>query len=404
MKILVVVSEFPKLTETFAYRNVVEYVRLGHDARIFHVKPFRRGEIIHGFVAELLPRAFTFPYMGARVGAALGAETLRRPRVIARVAAQLAAAHRHEPRRGMAAAALFAKAVALGRWCRRNGIEHIHAEFAGHPATAALIASRVAGIPFSFSAHANDIFVSQALLPEKAQEAAFVRSISAYNMRWLTGMCGCPADKLRLIRCGVVRETLDAPPPQPPGADGLQVLYVGSLIRKKGVTHLLDALALLPGDMPWRARIVGGGDLADALQRQAADLGLSHRIRFEGLQPAESVARAYGDSHVLVVPSVPGANGRVEGIPVVLMEAMARGRAVIASDLSGIPELVEPGVTGWLTPPGDAAAIAAALVDIARDWDGAAAVARAGRARIRDDYLIENNAAALARQMELACP
>ena len=106
---------------------------------------------------------------------------------------------------------------------------------------------------------------------------------------------------------------------------------------------------------------------------------------------------------MLVVPSIPGENGRVEGIPVVLMEAMAHGRAVVASNLSGIPELVEPGRTGWLTPPGDAPAIAAALGEIARNWDDAAAIAHAGRGRIADEYLIEENAAALAREMERSC-
>ena len=403
MRILVVVSEFPKLTETFAYRNVVEYGRLGHDARIFHIKPFRKAEIVHGFINELLPRAFTFPFLGGRTLAALLAETLRRPGLMTRLVAQIAVAHRREPRRGLAVAALFPKAVALGRWCRTNGVQHIHAEFAGHPANAALIASRLAGTEFSFSAHANDIFVSQALLPEKARKAAFVRSISAYNIRWLTRLAGFPADKLRLIRCGVVRETLDAPAPNPPATDGLRILYVGSLIRKKGVAHLLDALALLPADMRWQARIVGGGDLAKALQTQAADLGLSEKVRFDGPQPAEIVAEAYRDSHVLVVPSIPGENGRVEGIPVVLMEAMAHGRAVVASNLSGIPELDEPGRTGWLTPPGDAPAIAAALGEIARNWDDAAAIAHAGRGRIADEYLIEENAAALAREMERSC-
>lgn len=402
MKFVVVVSEFPKLTETFAYRNVVEYGHLGHDARIFHVKPFRRAEIVHDFVRDLLPRAFTFSYLGGRSLGGLLAEILRAPVAMTRLAVQLIAAHRREPGRGLAVAALLPKAVALGRWCRANDIEHIHAEFAGHPANAALIAARVAGVPFSFSAHANDIFVSQALLREKARQAVFVRAISDYNIRWLTALRGFPAERLRLIRCGVARATLEAPPPEPPGTGGLQILYVGSLITKKGVAHLLDALAALPAALPWQARIVGGGNLSDALKDRAARLGLSEKVSFAGPQPAEKVAQAYAGAHVLVVPSVPGDGGRVEGIPVVLMEAMAHGRAVVASDLSGIPELVEHGRTGWLVPPGDASAITAALEDIAGNWDAAARIARAGRKRITQDYLIEDNAAKLARLMEEA--
>lgn len=400
MKLVVVVSEFPKLTETFAYRNVVEYDQLGHDTSIFHIKPFRKDEIVHGFIRDLLPRAFTFPYLGSRALGALLAETVRRPGAMALLVRQILAAHRREPKRGLAVAALFPKAVALGRWCRLNGVEHIHGEFAGHPANAALIAARLADVPYSFSAHANDIFVSQALLSRKAQGAAFVRAISDYNIRWLTALPGFPAEKLCLIRCGVARELLDVPAAAAPGAEGLQILYVGSLIKKKGVAHLLDALAALPGDMAWKARIVGGGDMSETLKAQADRLGLTDRVSFDGPQPAEKVARAYREAHVLVVPSIPGDNGRVEGIPVVLMEAMAHGRAVVASDLSGIPELVEPGRTGWLTPPGNASAIAAALVEIARDPKAALRIAQNGRARIATDYLVEYNAAALSRMME----
>lgn len=399
MKLLLVVSEFPKLTETFAYRNVVEYIRAGHDARIFHVKPYRKAEIVHGFVRDLLPRAFTFPYLGLRTSGALIIETLRRPVAMARLVAAICKAHRTERKRGLAVAALFPKAVALGRWCRKSGVEHIHAEFAGHPANAAWIAAKVADVPFSFSAHANDIFVSQALLADKARDAAFVRSISAYNIRWLGGVRGFPTRKLDLIRCGVLRSTLDTPAPDAP-QDGLRILYVGSLTEKKGVRHLLDALALLPEGLAWQARIVGGGDLQQALHDQAQRLGLGAKIRFDGAQPAEKVAEAHGWAHVLVVPSVAGKNGRVEGIPVVLMEAMAHGRVVIASELSGIPELVEAGRTGWLTKAGDAGSIADALQAVAQDWPAAAAIAHKGRVRIAQDYLIEENAAELLRRME----
>lgn len=400
MKILVVVSEFPKITETFAYRNLVEYDRLGHEPWLFHVKPPRRDTAVHEFLRPLLSRVFGYSWLGPAAMGGFAAEWARAPGAMARLTARLVRAHRREPRRGLAVAALLPKSVALGRWCRRAGIEHVHGEFAGHPATAAMIAARVAGVPFSFTAHANDIFVSQAMLVEKAHDARFVRSISRFNIRYLTGLPGFPAGRLRLIRCGVPADLLDADPPAPPGQDGLRILYVGSLIRKKGVAHLLDALARLPADMPWTARILGGGDLSGDLERQARRLGLSDRVRFEGPQLADAVAAAHLWSHVLVVPSVVGQGGRVEGIPVVLMEAMSRGRAVVASDLSGIPELVEDGVTGWLVPPGDDGAIAGALRRIVGDWPGATVIARAGRDRIRADYVIAANAADLAAAMQ----
>ncbi|WP_308918057.1 glycosyltransferase family 4 protein [Jannaschia sp. LMIT008] len=399
MKILVVVSEFPKVTETFAYRNLVAYGRLGHDPWLFHVKTRRRDMDVHEFFRPLEPKAFGYAWLGSTALAALLGECARAPLAMATLIGQLARAHWREPKRGLAVAALFPKSVALGRWCRRTGVDHIHGEFAGHPATSAMIASRVAGLPYSFTAHANDIFISQAMLVEKAARARFVRSISRFNIRYLSRLPGFPEGKLRLIRCGVNADEIDAVPPERLETDGLRILYVGSLIEKKGVWHLLDALSHLPSDMDWTARIVGGGDLANDLARRAAYLGLADRVRFEGPQTAAHVAVHHRWAHVLVVPSVVGTAGRVEGIPVVLMEAMARGRAVIASDLSGIPELVEDGVTGWLVRPGDHEAIARALEGISGDWPKARRIALRGQDRIRAEYEVSRNAAELVAAM-----
>jgi glycosyltransferase involved in cell wall biosynthesis len=402
VKILVVVSEFPKLTETFVYRNVAEYKRLGHDVSLFHVKPFHSAELLHDFARDIVPYAFTFAPAGGPALAALAREAVRRPGSVARLISMIARTHVREPQRGAIALSLVPKGIALGHWCRARGIEHIHAEFAGFPATVAMIASRSVGIPFSFSAHANDIFVSQALLPEKARAAEFVRSISGFNVDYLSGIEGFPRERLRVIRCGVDRAYLDAPPPIAPGTGPLHILYVGSLIEKKGVDFLISAIAELKDEIPMACRIVGRGDRAAALAGSVDAQGLGRIVRFDGALEAEGVRAAYGWAHVVVLPSVPGAGGRMEGIPVVSMEALAHARPVIATALSGVPELIEPGLTGFLVPPGDALAIAAALRDIWRDWDGAAALGARGRERIRSDYLVERNAALLAEAMSEA--
>ncbi|SDD77000.1 Glycosyltransferase involved in cell wall bisynthesis [Paracoccus isoporae] len=400
MKIVVIVSEFPKVTETFAYRNLVTYRRMGHDARLFHIKRFRSREVVHDFMAEVMRDAFSFGYLAPATLGAAAMETGRAPRRVARLLGLILDRHRREPMRGLAVLACLPKALALGRWCRRNRVDHIHGEFAGHPATVAMIAAEAAGIGFSFSAHANDFIVSQALLPEKARAARFLRTISRHNLARLENLPGLPREKLQLVRCGVSRDRLAGPLPTPPGCGPLRILYVGSLMPKKGVRHLIDALAALPRDLDWQARILGGGPLEETLRAQAATLGLSTRIRFAGAQPAEQVAQAFASSHLAVVPSVMGAQGRVEGIPVVAMEALAHGLPLIASALSGIPELVEDGVTGWLVPPGDPAAIAAAISAIAADWEAASAIGARGRARVAAEYVVEENAERLARLME----
>lgn len=398
MKIVVVLSEFPKITETFAYRNIVEFRRLGVDARVFYLKPLRREEVVHGFMREIVGSAFTVGFLSRPALGALLREAARAPRRLGRLLRAIAVAHWREPLRGLTVLAYLPKALALGEACRRDGVAHINAEFAGHPATAAMVAARAAGLPFSFSAHAHDIFVSQALLVEKARSAAFVRAISGYNVSFLKALEGFPADKLRLIRCGVPQALLDAPGPTPPGDGPLRVLYVGSLLPRKGVTHLLEALATAQG-LDWRARVIGGGRLAGALASQAQALGIAARVSFEGARPAEAAFEAYRQAHVVVVPSIVGRGGRMEGIPVVAMEAMAHGLPVIASRLSGIPELIEDGVTGRLVPPGDPAAISAALQAIAADWPAAAAMGARARERLAAEYVVEHNARTLCDQI-----
>lgn len=399
MKILVVVSEFPKMTETFVYRNIAEYRRRGHEAVVFYAKRFFPNEVVHEFARETVQSAFTYGFAAPRSIAALAREAATHPGAMFSLATEILSAHRTEPGRGARTFAVVPKSVALGHWCAANGVDHIHAEFAGFPATVAMIASRVSGVPFSFSAHANDIFVSEALLVEKAREARFVRTISEYNIDYLSKIAGFPTDKLRLLRCGVDRSLLSDDPPAAPGDGPLNILYVGSFAEKKGVGHLIDALETLKGRVPFRCRIVGGGELELPLKAAVASKNLGDVVTFDGPNDADGVREAYRWSHVVVIPSIVGRGGRIEGIPVVAMEALAHARPTVASRLSGIPELIEDGVTGWLTPPGDHAAIAAALTDIHTDWGTASAIGLRGRERIRAEYLVEDNAAGLLDAM-----
>jgi len=402
VKIVVVVSDFPKVTETFVAANVLHYLSQGHDAQVFHLKPFRQDEVVHDHTRPVVERGFTFPWIGGASAVALAWGLLRRPGAVLGAVTAIFRAFWAEPRPLLASLAILPKALALGRLARAQGVDHIHAEFAGYPATAAWIAARVSGVPFSFSAHMHDIFVTQGLLVDKARAARFVRVISDYNRRFLAALPGFPAEKLHVLRCGV---TLSAPAPLPPApgrGQALRILYVGSLIPRKGVAHLLRAVAALPDRIDWRLDILGGGPEDDRLRVLATRLGLGERVRFRGPQAAPAVRAAMQAAHVVVVPSVTDADGQSEGIPVVLMEALAEARPVIASNLSGIPELVRDGETGWLAAPGDADAIAAALMRVHDDYDAAATLGQAGRALVVRDYDIDCNAAALLAMVEAA--
>lgn len=399
--ILIVVSDFPKVTETFALLNALHYTEAGHPVSIFHLKPFRHAELVHDHARPIIERGFTFGWLdGHSLRGLIWA--LSRPRALFGSVGHIASAFWKEPKRLMASLALIPKTCAMAMHAQENNVDHIHAEFAGYPATSAWVASRLTGIPFSFSAHAHDIFLTQNLLAQKARHAEFVRSISDFNIDFLSAVPAFPADKLKLLRCGV-KLMDDAPLPAPPSQQTpLRILFVGALLPRKGVDVLLRACASLPASVNWQLDIIGDGSQRDMLQELAHTLG-PDRVKFLGSKTSQDVRNAMQAAHLVVVPSRMGEGGRSEGIPVVLMEALSLSRPVISTQLSGIPELVEHDVTGLLCPPDDPNSIAQAIEQVYDDYPAAARLGAAGRDRITAEYDISKTAEAL-RQHIIGAP
>ena len=400
MHILVIVSEFPKVTETFAISNILHYLSRGHAVDLFHIKPFREKEVLHPEAAPVVERAFTYSWFGKRSAAALLSALATRPFRLLDVVVRMTWAFRSEPARLAASFALLPKALAMAQKARRDGVEHIHAEFAGHPATAAWIAHQLYGIPFSFSAHMHDIFVSQSLLAEKSQAARFVRTISRFNMDMLSKLRGFAAEKLRLVRCGVDLDRFSAEQrPFPSGGEYFEIVFVGSLQRRKGCDLLLAALKSLQSPVKWHLTVIGEGPESARLQQLASEFPPG-TVSMLGAQPSSAVLENFSLANLVVVPSVPADGGRSEGIPVVLMEALSLARPVIASRLSGIPELVEDGVTGLLIEPGDVQQLASAIGRVMDDYDEALRRGRSGKERVVTEYNIKENAEQLLRLIE----
>lgn len=396
MRIVIVVSDFPKVTETFVLSNAMHYMQAGHDVTVFHLKAFRQNEVVHDHARPVVARGQTFGWCDAPALGGLLWALRTAPRSLLSALGAMVRAHWHEPKRLAASLALVPKACALGRQCAQDGTGHIHAEFAGYPATAGWIAARLSGVPFSFSAHAHDIFLSQGLLVEKAGAARFVRVISQFNRRFLSALPGFPDARLEVLRCGVALPQ-DSPVPQAPAqGQPWRLVFVGALLPRKGLDRLLEAMALLP-DLPLRLDVVGGGRMLAEWQALAQARGLE--VTFHGAQPSDRVREVMTQAHLLAAPSRLGEGGRSEGIPVVLMEAMALGRPVVASRLSGIPELVEEGETGHLALPDDAASLARALRSALEDWPRTLRMAEAGRARVAAHYDIRKTAAALLKRI-----
>jgi glycosyltransferase involved in cell wall biosynthesis len=305
--------------------------------------------------------------------------------------------------------AFFPKIVAFARQMAAEQVDHIHAHFASHPAAAAYVIHRLTGIPYSFTAHGSDLHRDRHMLREKVADAEFVVAISQFNRRIIIDECGDEfQDKVVVIHCGVDTSALhpkESTTPANRASRPLSIACVGTLHEVKGQTFLIEACRLLKQrGIDVRLHLVGDGPDLEALRTQADKAGLKRIVTFHGRKIRQEVIDILQDADVVAAPSVPTKDGRREGIPVALMEAMSCGLAVVASRLSGIPELVQDGESGILVPYGDARALAEALAHLHQHPELCEQLGRAAREVILREFDLRANAAAIARRCGAAVP
>ena len=280
-------------------------------------------------------------------------------------------------------------------------IGRIHAHFLHTPASVARYAARIRELPWSVSAHAKDIWT----LPEweareKLADCGWLTTCTRYNVEHLQSLADDPA-KVHLNYHGIDLRRFPLPVGYGSPADGsdpaepVRLLSVGRAVEKKGYAGLLAALARLPGDLHWRLVHVGGGPLLERLQKQAADLGLGGRIEWLGPRPQEEVLEQYRFADLFVLNSQVDANGDRDGLPNVLLEAQSQGLPVLATEISGIPELVRDGRNGLLVPQRDHGRLAAALERLIRAPGLRCRLGRNGLRRIHARFDKERNIDAL---------
>jgi colanic acid/amylovoran biosynthesis glycosyltransferase len=301
----------------------------------------------------------------------------------------------------------FAEAVALWQQIRQARPDHLHAHFAAPAADVAMIVAQLGDgrrpWSWSFSAHGADIDESdQRLLADKVRSAAAVVCVSDFGRSQLMVLVE-PEQwaKIHVVRCGVdtrafspgpAAQAPDGSPGRPePAPDGsLRLLAVGRLVAVKGHVILLEAIALaLAQGTSVTLTLVGDGPLRRSLTRAAAQLGLEERVHFAGALGQDEIALRYRRADVLCLSSLR------EGIPVVLMEAMACALPVIATRITGIPELVEDERSGLLVAPGRPEALARAIVRLAGDPPLRRRLAHNGRLKVQAEYGLERSAAQL---------
>lgn len=275
-----------------------------------------------------------------------------------------------------------------------RGIRHVHAHFAHVPAAIAMYAGLLAGIPFSFTAHANDLFERGTALREKVRRAAFTAVISNYNRRFLEE-AGCVTDRIHVVHCGldVTRYEFRA---APPGNTPPLLFSVGRFVEKKGFHVLVEALALLKTrDARFRCLIAGDGPLYAEVRKRGQAAGLREDLEMPGAMPQERVKALLDTADAFVLPCVVAKSGDRDGIPVALMEAMALGVPVVSTHVSGIPELIRDGENGLLVKAEDPEALAQALGRILREPQLRESLARRARTTIETQFNLETIAANL---------
>jgi len=314
-------------------------------------------------------------------------EALARPR---RSLAALALAWRSAPpgfKGGLKQLAYLAEALILARHLRERGIAHLHDHFAGPSANVAMLASALSGIPFSFTLHGPaDLYEPTTWqLREKIDRAAFVACISHFA-RSQAMYFSDPAQwsKLRIVHCGVLPELYARDTAKP--HHGTRLIFVGRITAIKGLRVLLAAFTRAHATRPGlHLTLVGDGDDRTHLERLAAPLG--DAVQFAGYLSQEAVAEALCAADAMVLPSF------AEGLPVVLMEALASARPVIATQVAGVSELVEDGVNGFVVSPGDEEALADRIGRLADDPDLRVRMGLAGRDKVHAEFDARQEAA-----------
>ncbi|HWA38241.1 MAG TPA: glycosyltransferase [Burkholderiales bacterium] len=287
----------------------------------------------------------------------------------------------------------FAQACRLEAMLREDGAEHLHAHFGTQAAAVAMLCRELGGVPYSLTIHGPlELELARLLsLGEKVARAAFVVAITDFcrSQIWRQSPAAHHA-KVHVVGCGVDAAFLEAPPA------GLsserRLVFVGRLSEHKAPGLLVDAAARLRRDgLAFELVFVGDGELRPELEAAIAREGLQDCVRILGFSDEPAVRRWIAGARALVLPSF------AEGLPVVLMEALALGRPVVATYIAGIPELVEPGRSGWLVPAGSLDSLTAALREVLdAPLERLEAMGRAGRARVQERHDAAKNGRRLA--------
>jgi glycosyltransferase involved in cell wall biosynthesis len=382
-------ERFPSFGQTFCYREVAELERQGMTVHLYSIRR-PAGEPTENWDPRIVERVHYLPEEKLLVA---DVERILKTKA---VSDRVRAAVKNWGRQSDFLR--LYQAIYVGVRLQEKGLRHIHAHFAGMAARTVYWINDFFSLPYSFTAHANDIFAPRDFaisLAKLIERAAAVVTVSDYSVRLLQERFPESAAKVQRVYNGV---DLTGFNPTDFAGTPPQIVSIGRLIEKKGFTDLIAACALLRvRGKPFRCAIIGEGPLEDALRRQIASGALSDCVELTGPQTQVEIATRFAHAAIFALPSTREADGGMDNLPTVIMEAMAAGLPVISTPLAGIPEMVEDGINGVLVPDRDAPALAGALEQLLNDPERARRLGERGRQIAREKFSIEES----ARQLEM---
>jgi len=384
LRVAYVLKVYPRTSQTFVLTEILAHERAGLDMEIFSL---RRTDDTRFHAALARVQSPVFQIARASTKASLVLNELREH-------------GRHLPKlwdvveNSNASSEDLLQAARLSRVVVDRDINHLHAHFGTVATVVARLVMKITGVSYSFTAHAKDIFheiVDEDVLRNKLNDAAGVITVSQFNVVFLKEKYADAASRVKLIYNGLDLDEFQFEPDQnrPP-----LILGVGRLVEKKGFSYLLEACAILRSKgVRFRCEIVGGGVLESALQEQFRKLDLGDCVKLCGAMSQTDVKKKIRQSRLLAAPCVHAEDQDRDGLPTILLEAMALGTPCISTPVTGIPEVLRNEETGLMVPERDATALADACERLLADPDLCGTLAQNGRQLIEDNFDIDKNTA-----------
>lgn len=400
MRIGYVLKRYPRYSETFVVNEILAHEAAGIDIEIFALRPPADTHYQNIISRVRAPVHYIRKPIQGRMSESLNslaptaasyfwAELQESSKVIPQFWEKLAVAQ------GEQASTVYQAAWLAREICLRD-ITHLHAHFGTVATSVARLASHFTGIPYTFTAHAKDIFhesVNREDMARKLSDASAVVTVSDYNLKYLQEAYGVAAKGVQRIYNGLDLSQLSyrSPLHRPP-----LLVFVGRLIEKKGLLVLVEACAKLKEQgCEFRCQIIGTGSLDEQLQQRIQQLHLDLVVDIIGPRPQNEVFERIQQGAAFVAPYIIGSDGNRDGLPTVLLEAMALGTPCVATDVTGIPEIVRHQETGLLVPQNDANALASAMRQLLNDATGREKLAMQARQLIETAFDIHRNTASL---------